>query len=120
MIWLHVAYYSAVGCAAMVVRDVLGTVLTDAVANGKHKLAGNMDALSDYVNIILASYSGYQLTHMGWQGWVGVLPIGIVGKYATQHATKWSHENLENVLDTEHSLRLESLEKRLDALDASR
>lgn len=120
MTWLKVLYYSGVGCLAMIVRDILGTVLTDAVANGKHKLAGNLDAVSDYVNIILASYSGYQLTHMGWQGWVGVLPIGVVGKYATQHATKWSHENLESAVDTEHSVRLESLEKRLDALDASR
>jgi len=79
----------------MVIRDILATVLTDAIANGKHKLAGNMDGASDIVNIILASYSGVQLIHLGWRGWLGIIPIGIVGKFTTERATKWSHENIK-------------------------
>lgn len=93
-VWADVALYSGIGSACMVVRDIVGTILTDAVANGRHKLAGNMDGISDVVNIILASYSGVQLIHLGWQGWLGILPIGITGKYVTQHAVKWSHANI--------------------------
>jgi hypothetical protein len=81
----------------MVARDILATVLTKAIANNKHKLAGNMDGASDIVNIVLASYSGVQLIHLGWQGWLGILPIGIVGKVTTERASKWSHENVEEV-----------------------
>ena len=96
-IWLDVAFYSGIGCLAMVLRDVTSTIYTDAVANGRAKLAGNMDGLNDYVNIILASFSGVQLIHLGWQGWVGILPIGIVGKYTTQPAVKWSAKNIQEV-----------------------
>ncbi len=92
---LEVLYYSLIGCICMVARDVLATVLTGAIANGHHKLAGNMDGLSDIVNIILASYSGVQLIHLGWMGWLGILPIGLVGKITTEKATKWSHENIK-------------------------
>jgi len=93
-VWLDVALYSSIGSVCMVFRDILATVLTKAIAQGRHKLAGNMDGLSDIVNIVLASYSGVQLVHLGWRGWLGIIPIGVVGKYVTQHATKWSHENL--------------------------
>jgi len=78
----------------MVVKDIVGTVYTDAVANGKAKLAGNMDGIGDIVGIVLASFSGVQLIHLGWMGWLGIIPIGITGKYVTQHAVKWSHENI--------------------------
>lgn len=81
----------------MMARDILATVLTKAIANGRHKLAGNMDGLSDIVNIILASYSGVQLIKLGWQGWLGIIPIGIIGKLTTERASKWSHENVEEV-----------------------
>lgn len=94
-IWLEVALYSGIGSICMVARDILATILTDAIANGKHKLAGNMDGMSDIVNIVLASYSGVQLIHLGWRGWLGILPIGIVGKFTTEHATKWSHQNIK-------------------------
>ena len=92
--FLAVALYSTVGCLAMVAKDLTSTIYTDAVANGKARLAGNMDGLNDYVNIILASYSGVQLIHLGWAGWVGIIPIGIVGKYTTQHAVKWAAKNI--------------------------
>lgn len=94
-IWLDVLLYSGIGCIAMVARDILNTVLTDAIANGRHKLAGDMDGLSDIVNIVLASFSGVQLIHLGWRGWLGILPIGIVGKFTTEHAVKWSHKNIK-------------------------
>jgi len=94
-VWLAAAFYSVIGCACMVVRDVLATILTKAINTpGKHKLAGDMDGLSDIVNIILASFSGVQLIHLGWPGWLGILPIGIVGKFTTERAAKWSHENV--------------------------
>jgi len=79
----------------MIARDILATILTDAIANGKHKLAGNMDGLSDVVNIVLASFSGVELIHLGWRGWLGIIPIGIVGKITTERATKWSSENIK-------------------------
>ena len=93
-IWLQVLLYSSIGSVCMIFRDILATVLTKAVAQGKHKLAGDMDGLSDIINIILASFSGVQLVHLGWRGWLGILPIGITGKFVTQHATKWAHENI--------------------------
>ena len=89
-VWLEVLFYSAIGSVCMVVKDVVGTVLVDAIANGKHKLAGNMDGIGDIVGIVLASFSGVQLVHLGWQGWLGIIPIGITGKHVTQHAVKWS------------------------------
>jgi len=79
----------------MIARDILATILTDAIANGKHKLAGNMDGLSDVVNIVLASFSGVELIHLGWRGWLGIIHIGIVGKITTERATKWSSENIK-------------------------
>jgi len=79
----------------MIARDILATILTDAIANGKHKLAGNMDGLSDVVNIVLASFSGVELIHLGWRGWLGILPIGLIGKITTERASKWSHENVQ-------------------------
>ena len=94
-IWLDVLFYSGLGCACMVIKDVVGTILTDAVANGKAKLAGNMDGIGDIVSIVLASCSGVQLIHLGWKGWLGIIPIGITGKYVTQHAVKWSHQNIQ-------------------------
>jgi len=94
-IWLEVLFYSGIGSICMVARDVLSTVLTDAIANGKAKLAGNMDGLNDVVNIVLAAYSGVNLIHLGWQGWLGIIPIGIVGKITTERATKWSHKNIK-------------------------
>ena len=94
-VWLEVLKYSAVGCACMLAKDILGTLLVDAIANGKAELAGNMDGISDYVGIILASYSGVELIHLGWRGWLGIVPIGIVGKYTTQHAVKWSAKNIQ-------------------------
>jgi hypothetical protein len=99
MIWWHVLLYSSIGCGCMVVKDVVGTVLVDAIANGKHKLAGNMDFLGDIVGIVLASYSGVQLIHLGWPGWLGILPIGFTGKFVTQRAVKWSHHNIEQEPD---------------------
>lgn len=95
--FLAVAFYSAIGCLAMVLKDLTSTIYTDAVANGRAKLAGNMDGIGDYVNIILASYSGVQLIHLGWRGWLGIIPIGIVGKYTTQHAVKWAAKNIQEV-----------------------
>ena len=92
--FLEVLFYSAVGSGCMVAKDITGTVYTDAVANGKAKLAGNMDGIGDIVGIVLASFSGVQLIHLGWMGWLGIIPIGITGKYVTQHAVKWSHENI--------------------------
>ena len=53
-IWLQVLFYSGIGCLAMVLKDLTSTIYTDAVANGRAKLAGNMDGIGDYVNIILA------------------------------------------------------------------
>ena len=94
-IWLDVLFYSAVGSACMLVKDVVGTILVDAIANGKAKLAGNMDGLSDVANIILASFSGVQLVHLGWPGWVGMIPIALVGKYTTQHSVRWSDKNIQ-------------------------
>lgn len=93
--WLDVLLYSGIGCVAMIARDILSTVLTKAIAEGKHKLAGNMDGLNDIVNIVLASYSGVQLIHLGWRGWLGILPIGLVGKVTTERATAWSHRNVQ-------------------------
>ena len=95
----------------MVAKDILGTILTDAVANGRAKLAGNMDGLSDLVSIVLASFSGVQLVKLGWAGWLGILPIGVVGKYVTQHTVKWSHKNMKSELE-------QSVEARLKALEA--
>lgn len=92
--WLLVLLYSGIGSVCMILRDVLNTVLTKAISQGRHKLAGNMDGFSDIVNIVLASFSGVQLIHLGWRGWLGILPIGLVGKLTTEHATKWSQENL--------------------------
>jgi len=94
-IWLEVLLYSGIGSICMIARDILATILTDAIANGKHKLAGNMDGLSDVVNIVLASFSGVELIHLGWRGWLGIIPIGIVGKITTERATKWSSENIK-------------------------
>ena len=91
---LEVLFYSAIGSLCMIAKDVTGTVYTDAVSNGKAKLAGRMDALKDYAEIILASYSGVQLIHMGWLGWLGILPIGITGYFATLHSVKWSDKNI--------------------------
>jgi len=95
----------------MVIKDIVGTIYTDAVSNGRHKLAGNMDGIGDIVGIVLASFSGVgigdivgivlasfsgvQLVHLGWQGWLGIIPIGITGKHVTQHAVKWSHQNIQ-------------------------
>lgn len=107
---LKVLYYSGIGCICMVAKDMLGTILTDAIANGRAKLAGNMDGLSDLVTIILASFSGVQLINLGWMGWLGILPIGIVGKYVTQHAVKWSHKNMKSDLEQSVEARLEALE----------
>ena len=92
--FLQVLFYSAIGSLCMVLKDVTGTVYTDAVANGKAKLAGWMDALKDYAEIVLASYSGVQLIHLGWAGWLGIIPIGITGYFATLHSVKWSHKNI--------------------------
>jgi hypothetical protein len=94
-IWLEVLFYSGIGSICMVARDILATVLTKAIAEGRHKLAGNMDGLSDVVNIILASFSGVELIHLGWRGWLGILPIGLIGKITTERASKWSHENVQ-------------------------
>ena len=94
-LWLEVLFYSGVGSACMVVKDIVGTICTDAVANGRHRLAGNMDGIGDVVGIVLASFSGVQLIHLGWQGWLGIIPIGITGKHVTQHAVKWSHQNIQ-------------------------
>jgi hypothetical protein len=92
--WYSVALYSGIGSVCMVLRDILSTVLTKAIAEGKHKLAGNMDGLADVVNIVLASFSGVELIHLGWRGWLGICLIGLVGKFTTERATKWSHKNL--------------------------
>ena len=93
-LWLEVLFYSGVGSACMVVKDIVGTIYTDAVANGRHRLAGNMDGIGDVVGIVLASFSGVQLIHLGWKGCLGIIPIGITGKYVTQRAVKWSHKNI--------------------------
>ena len=79
----------------MLFRSIVGTILVDAIANGKHRLAGNMDGIGDAVNIILASFSGVQLIHLGWQGWLGIIPIALTGKFVTQHSVKWSAENIK-------------------------
>jgi len=92
--FLHVALYSVLGSVCMIAKDVTGTLYTDAVSNGKAKLAGWMDALKDYAEIVLASYSGVQLIHLGWAGWLGIIPIGITGYFATLHSVKWSHKNI--------------------------
>ena len=68
-IWLDVLFYSVIGSACMVIKDIVG--------------------------IVLASFSGVQLVHLGWQGWLGIIPIGITGKHVTQHAVKWSHQNIQ-------------------------
>ena len=91
---LEVLFYSAIGSVCMVLKDVTGTVYTDAVSNGKAKLAGRMDALKDYAEIVLASFSGVQLIHLGWMGWLGIIPIGITGYFATLHSVKWSDKNV--------------------------
>ena len=52
---LEVLFYSAIGSLCMIAKDVTGTLYTDAVSNGKAKLAGRMDALKDYAEIILLS-----------------------------------------------------------------
>jgi hypothetical protein len=93
--FLDVIYYSFVGCFCMFFKDWLGTVLIDAISNGKHKLAGNMDGLLDIVSIILSAFSGVHLIALGWPGWVGIIPIGLVGKLTTENATKWSHKNIK-------------------------
>lgn len=93
-IWLDVAFYSGIGMVCMFFRDILATVLTAAIAKGHHKLAGNMDGLSDVINIILAAFSGVQLINLGWRGWIGILPIGVVGKFTTELATKWQHKHM--------------------------
>ena len=93
--FLEALFYSAIGSICMVAKDITGTVYTDAVSNGKAKLAGKMDALKDYAEIVLASYSGVQLIHLGWVGWLGIIPIGITGYFATLHSVKWSHNNIK-------------------------
>jgi hypothetical protein len=95
-VWLDVLLYSGIGMVCMFFRDILATVLTAAIAKGHHKLAGNMDGISDIINIILAAYSGVQLIKLGWPGWIGILPIGIVGKFTTEIATKWQHKNIND------------------------
>lgn len=93
-IWLHVAFYSGIGSLCMVVKDLVGTILVDAIANGRAKLAGNLDGLLDVASIVLSAFSGVNLIALGWQGWLGILPIALVGKYTTQHTVKWSAKNI--------------------------
>jgi hypothetical protein len=78
----------------MVVRDILNTVLTKSISQGKHKIAGWADGSSDIINIILNAGSGVHLIGMGWRGWVGIIPIGVTGKITTEKASKWSSEKL--------------------------
>ena len=98
-VWLEVLFYSGIGSACMVVKDVVGTILVDAIANGKHKLAGNLDGILDLASIVLSAFSGVNLIHLGWRGWLGILPIAIVGKLVTQRSVKWSHANIEQEPD---------------------
>ena len=89
-IWLKVLLYSGVGSVCMLIKDLVGTILVDAIANGKAKLAGNMDGILDLASIVLAAFSGVNLINLGWRGWLGILPIALVGKYTTQHSVRWS------------------------------
>lgn len=93
-VWLEVAFYSAIGSACMMVKDLAGTVLIDAIANGRARLAGNLDGLLDIVSIMLNAYSGVHLLHYGWRGMIGLLPIALVGKLTTEHSVKWSAKNI--------------------------
>jgi len=43
---------------------------------------------------VLSAFSGVNLIALGWQGWLGILPIALVGKYTTQHTVKWSARNI--------------------------
>jgi hypothetical protein len=95
-VWLDVLLYSTIGSVCMVAKDVVGTILVDAIANGKARLAGNMDAISDVANIVLASFSGVELIHLGWRGCIGILPIALTGKFVTQHSVKWSDKNIHD------------------------
>lgn len=94
-IWLEVIFYSGIGCVCEVVRDGVATIQTKSIAQGKHRLAGNLDAVGDWVSIIIPAFSGVQLIHLGWRGWLGIIPIGLTGKLVTERASKWSHENIE-------------------------
>jgi hypothetical protein len=94
--------YSAVGSACMLAKDMLGTILVDSISNGKAKLAGTCDFFLDWVSIILAAYSGVNLVQRGIWGWVGILPIAIVGGFTTYHTVQWSHENIQPEEEVEH------------------
>ena len=104
-IWLEVLFYSAVGSVCMLIKDLVGTILVDAIANGKAKLAGNMDGILDCASMVLSAFSGVNLIGLGWRGWLGIIPIALVGKYTTQHSVRWSHENIQQEPEVEGSER---------------
>jgi len=79
----------------MVVKDMVGTVLVDAISNGKARLAGACDFVLDWVSIIVSAFSGVHLLALGAMGWLGVLPIAIAGGATTYHSVKWTHKNIQ-------------------------
>jgi hypothetical protein len=93
--WTDVLFYSAIGSASMIGKDMVGTILMDAIANGKAKLAGACDFALDWLSIIVSAFSGVRLLDMGAKGWIGVIPIAIAGGATTYHTVKWSHKNIK-------------------------
>jgi len=91
----QIVFYSAIGSVCMLVKDMVGTILVDAISNGKAKLAGFCDFLLDWASIILAAYSGVNLIERGFWGWMGIIPIALVGGFTTYHTVQWTHENIK-------------------------
>jgi cadmium resistance protein CadD (predicted permease) len=79
----------------MLGKDVAGTILVDAISNGKDKLAGNLDGVLDVVNVVLYGFSGANLLSYGWRGFLGLIPIALTGKYTTQHSVRWSRKHIK-------------------------
>lgn len=122
--WTQIVLYSAVGCLGMFIQDAVGTFMVKAIGAGRAFLAGSMDAAGDIAKIAILSISGVQLTHkFGWQGFLGIIPIVVVGFATTVISThlskKFVTDKEDEANDSNRDARILALEAHVAALSKS-
>jgi hypothetical protein len=95
-LFLHIAFYSLLGCVAMAAQDATGTALVAAIGRGQSKLAGRLDAAGDAAKFVMFSYSGgLLLTKYAPWGILGLVPIMLTSRYTTSSVTELANRTIK-------------------------